>query len=72
MVSVCLPSHAVMQLLPSYLGFSYLGCAVTSVESNSVTLCIVAHQAPVSMGFSKQEYWNGFYFLLQVIFLTQR
>ena len=20
----------------------------------------VAHQAPLSMGFSKQEYWNGF------------
>ena len=25
MVSVCLPSHALLQHLPSYLGFSYLG-----------------------------------------------
>ena len=24
-----------------------------------VTLCIVAGQAPVSMGFSRQEYWSG-------------
>ena len=23
------------------------------------TLCTVAHQAPVSMGFSRQEYWSG-------------
>ena len=25
-----------------------------------VTLCTVACQAPLSMGFSKQEYWSGF------------
>ena len=24
-----------------------------------VTLCSVACQAPLSMGFSKQEYWSG-------------
>ena len=24
-----------------------------------VTLCTVAHQAPLSMGFSKQEFWSG-------------
>ena len=29
MVSVCLPSDAVLQHLPSYLGFSYLGCDVS-------------------------------------------
>ena len=23
-----------------------------------VTLCTVAHQAPLSMGFSRQEYWG--------------
>ena len=28
MVSVCLPSNALSQHLPSYLGFSYLGCGV--------------------------------------------
>ena len=30
----------------------------------------VAHQAPLSMEVSGQEYWSG-YFLLQGIFLTQ-
>ena len=29
MVSVCLPYDALSQHLPSYLGFSYLGCGVT-------------------------------------------
>ena len=35
-------------------------------------LCTVDHQAPLSMGFSRQEYWSGYcHFLLQGIFLTQ-
>ena len=36
-------------------------CAVPShsVMSDSATPWIVAHQAPLSMGFSKQEYWSG-------------
>ena len=29
MVSVCLPSDALLQRLPSYLAFSYLGCGVS-------------------------------------------
>ena len=33
----------------------------------SATLQIVAHQAPLSMGFSKQAYWSGLP-LLQEIF----
>ena len=31
----------------------------------------VAYQAPLSMGFSRQEYWSGVPLLLQGIFLTQ-
>ena len=31
---------------------------VTSVLSNSPTLWTVACQAPLSMGFSRQEYWR--------------
>ena len=27
--------------------------------SDSVTLCTIVRQAPLSMGFSKQEYWSG-------------
>ena len=35
-------------------------CAVLShsVVSNSTTLWTVVHQLPLSMGFSKQEYWS--------------
>ena len=29
MVSVCLPSDALLQHLPSYFGFSYLGCGAS-------------------------------------------
>ena len=40
-----------------------------SVTSSCVTPWIVAHQAPLSMGFSRQEYRVGCHFLLQRIFL---
>ena len=39
--------------------------AVSSVVSDS------AHQAPLSMGFSRQAYWSGLPCLLQGIFQTQ-
>ena len=32
---------------------------VTSVVSDSETIWTAAHQAPVSMGLSWQEYWSG-------------
>ena len=35
------------------------------------TPCTAAHQAPRSMGFSRQEYWSGCHALLQGIFPTQ-
>ena len=34
-----------------------------TVESDSTTPWIVAHQAPLSMGFSRQECWSGLPFL---------
>ena len=38
-----------------------------------VTWWTVAHQAPLFMGFSRQEYWSGFLCpLLQGIFMTER
>ena len=37
-----------------------------------VTPWTIAHQAPLSLEFSKQEHWNGLPFPLQRIFLTQR
>ena len=36
-----------------------------------VTPWTVAHQAPLSMGFSRQEYWSGLPFPPLGIFLTQ-
>ena len=38
----------------------------------SVTPWTIAHQAPPSMGFSRQKYWSGLPCHLQGIFLTQR
>ena len=34
-------------------------CQVASVVSNSATLWTVACQAPLFMGFPRQEYWSG-------------
>ena len=33
--------------------------SVASIVSDSATPWTVAHQAPLSMGFSRQEYWSG-------------
>ena len=39
---------------------NYEMCVLSlSVVSNSVTPWTAAHQAPLSMGFSRQEYWSG-------------
>ena len=52
-------------------------CARTCVRlviQPCLTFCdpwTVAHQAPLSMGFSRQECWVGCHFLLQEIFLMQ-
>ena len=35
---------------------------VKSVVSDSATLRTVAHQTPLSMGSSRQEYWSGLSF----------
>ena len=38
---------------------------------DSVTSWTVAHQSPLSIVFSRQDYWRGCYFLFQGIFPTQ-
>ena len=47
-------------------------CAKSFIQL-CLTLCnpVVARQAPLSMGFSRQKYWSGLPSLLQGIFLTQ-
>ena len=39
--------------------------------SDSATPWSEAHQAPLSLGFPRQEYWSGCYFLLQENFPTE-
>ena len=34
-------------------------CLVTSVVSNSLTQWTIVRQAPLSMRFTRQEYWSG-------------
>ena len=51
-------------------------CACTCSQSLSclqlfVTSWTIAHQAPLSMGFSRKEHWRGCHFLLQGIFPTR-
>ena len=48
-------------LLFSQVAFSLLSCVTIShsFESSSVTPWITAHQAPLSMGFLRQQYWSG-------------
>ena len=53
----------------SYL--NVLLCSVAQSYPTLATLWTVVHQAPLSIGFSRQEYWSGLHFLLQGIFLTQ-
>ena len=45
-------------------------CVRCSVMSQSLVIPWT-HQAPLSMEFSRQEYWSGCHFLLQGIFWTQ-
>ena len=78
---VSLPQHPLLRAHPQcYLSLSLFGrlcllhvfvCSVTSGVSNSVTPWTVAHQAPLSVGFSKQEYWSGLPCPPPGIFLTQ-
>ena len=47
----------------------FLECVLSHVWLFT-TLWTISHQAPLSVGFPRQEYWSGF--LLQGIFLTQK
>ena len=49
----------------------YKVCVCSQSFLTLLTTWTVACQAPVSMGFPRQEYWSGLPFLLQGIFPTQ-
>ena len=48
----CISDHPLGSLLSSYVPVS------RSVVSDSATPWTVAHQAPLCMGFSRQEHWT--------------
>ena len=45
--------------MPSCSGLEYGGCLVTKSCLTLATPQTVVWQAPLSMGFSRQEYWSG-------------
>ena len=47
-------------------------CLVASVVSDSVILWAVAHQASLSMEFSRQEYWSGLPFPSPICYLHRK
>ena len=49
-------------LLCPHPSLTFCGCLVTKLCLTFATPWMVAHQAPLSMGFPRQEYWNGFPF----------
>ena len=60
----------------SYQGNPFIySVQFSSVTQSCPTLCnpmdYIAHRAPLSMGFSSQEYWGGWPCLLKGIFPTQ-
>ena len=60
----CLVGVILLRFLYNYINqfILYESMRQCSVMSNPVTPCTVAHQAPLSMRFSRQEYWNGLLF----------
>ena len=65
-------------LIPPFLGngegeerkqsiYALLLFSHSVVSDSFATVQTIAHQAPLSMGFSRQEYWSGLPFLLQWI-----
>ena len=51
--------ETITTLLIGYVYVCVCVCVSRSVMTDSVTPCTVAHQAPLSRGFPRQEYWSG-------------
>ena len=56
---MCTISFVLTLLLKCNYLFIFKVCVCVSLVQLFVTLWTVAHQAPLSMGFSRQEYWSG-------------
>ena len=59
LLSVCHFLRETMEYNRKETGLKLYACYVAWVMSDSVIPWTVANQAPLSMGFSKQEYWSG-------------
>ena len=60
------PKVALLYIKMRALEPKYSSSSVVKVSQSCLTLATpwtVAHQAPLSMGFSRQEYWTGLPFL---------
>ena len=51
--------ETITTLLIGYVYVCVCVCVSRSVMTDSVTPWTVAHQAPLSTGFPRQEYWSG-------------
>ena len=58
-IQICMENAACYNLGWPYIGCTYVLSHLSCVQLY-VTLWMVAHQAPLSMGFSRQEHWSGF------------
>ena len=66
--------HVLKRVYAAIFFYWYIACMLSCFSHVQlfVNLWTVARQVPLSMGFSRQEYWSGFLCLLQGIFPTQR
>ena len=54
------PTAGVTSSIPGRGTRFYMPCSIESeVAQSCLTLCDHGHQAPLPMGFSRQEYWSG-------------
>ena len=65
---ICIYSYTYISIYICVYVYTYIYvCVCVCVHAMSLQLCptlvtlwTVAHQAPLSMGFSRQEHWSGF------------
>ena len=68
--SFLLPGYLNKKMLKEFCSLSMHVCVLSRVQL-FVIPCTIARQAPLSMGFSRQEYWSGLLFPSPGIFLSQ-
>ena len=61
---ICIYSYTYISIYICIYVYTYIYVCVHAMSlqlcPTLVTLWTVAHQAPLSMGFSRQEHWSGF------------